>query len=207
MMQMFPPGTKEAPIGANEKKELENMKLTKKTGTILLAMILTLTLCCFAMAEETTAAPTTEETAAVADTAAEDALKQAEENSAALNEALTAYSNAKLEARKKDYLNRLKEELDSFVEAGTLTQEQADLLLNYYAEQVARNQNGIRHGRKNVQNGLKNGKKNDTSTSGFGAGTPGNGFGRGGKHGRNNGTVTAPQTTETTSADSDATGV
>ena len=54
-------------------------------------------------------------------------------DSTALQDALNAYRSAKESARQED----LESELKDFVEAGKLTQDQADLILNYYKEQQA----------------------------------------------------------------------
>ncbi|MBR2662232.1 MAG: hypothetical protein IKE25_00815 [Clostridia bacterium] len=80
----------------------------------------------------------------------------------------------------------LKEELDGYVAAGSLTQEQADLLLSSYAEQLAQNASGMGGGRggrgmRNGQKGTRNGQNIQN-----GQNIPQNGFGRGGKHGRMN---------------------
>lgn len=139
------------------------MKNMKKIAALMMAMMLALGLGAFAMAE------TTE----TANTAAADALKEAEEKSQALNDALTAYNSAKTESRKQARIASLKEELDAYVAAGSLTQEQADLLLSYYAEQIAQNQ-GMGRGGKGMRNG-QNGQMN-----GFGKGMR-NGFGKGGR--------------------------
>ena len=165
------------------------MKETKKIAAMLLALMLAVSLGALALAEgenDTTAA-----------TAAADALKQAEENSQALTDALTAYNNAKQESRKQARLASLKEELDGYVAAGSLTQEQADLLLNYFAEQIAQG-NGQTGGRgnrggkgmKNGQNGMNNQNVPQNGMNGMNGQTlPQNGmngqkgFGRGGRHG------------------------
>ena len=54
-------------------------------------------------------------------------------DSTALQDAFKAYS----EAKTSSYQESLEAELKAFVEAGKLTQEQADLILNYYKEQQA----------------------------------------------------------------------
>jgi len=53
--------------------------------------------------------------------------------SAELQDAFKAYSDAKEAAQEED----LKADLDSYVAAGKITQEQADLILNYYKEREA----------------------------------------------------------------------
>ena len=155
----------------------------KKLGSMLLAMLLALSLCGFALAEG--------EADTVDTAAAADALKEAEEKSQALTDALAAYSAAKKESRMKAKLESLKQELDAYVAAGSLTQEQADLLLSYYAEQMVQNAaGGTSRGSRNGKSGQKipqNGQKN--------------GFGRGGRHGRmNSQTSAAPQSSDTAAA-------
>ena len=83
----------------------------------LMALMLMLTLAVAAMAESTEVATAAEST----DTAT------------ALQEAQEAYRAAK----QTDSLTEYETELKSMVEAGTLTQEQADLLLNAAKESVA----------------------------------------------------------------------
>ena len=104
----------------------------------------------------------------------------------ALNDALTAYKAAKQESRKQARLASLKEELDGYVAAGSLTQEQADLLLSYYAEQLAQNASGMGGGRggKGMRNGQKGTRNGQNIQNGQNISQ--NGFGRGGKHGRMN---------------------
>ena len=187
------------------------MKGTRKFATMMLAMMLALSLCGFAMAEG--------ETDSAANTAAADALKEAEEKSQALDDALTAYSTAKQESRKQARLASLKEELDGYVAAGSMTQEQADLLLSYYAEQLAQNADGMGKGRggkgmrngqsiqngqngQNIRNGLQNGQNIQN-----GQNMPQNGFGRGGKRGGMNQQTPAAPVDGTTSATPQGTGV
>ena len=151
------------------------MKAMNKRFLMILALLLALTLGAAAFAEGTgetaaEAAPAaTEEAAASTDTATADA--QTEAN--ALNDALTAYGNAKAAGRKQELLDSLKQELDSYVAAGSLTQEQADLILKYYTEQLTLNGSGFGRGGKGTRNG-QNGK-----------GAQQGGFGRGGKGVRN----------------------
>ncbi len=151
------------------------MKETKKFVTMLLALMLALSLCGFAMAEG--------ETDSAANTAAADALREAEDKNQALNDALTAYGKAKQEGRKQAILASLKEELDGYVAAGSMTQEQADLLLSWYADQLTQNDNGLGMGRggRGMRNGLQNGPQNGLQNGQ--QNMPRNGFGRGGKHG------------------------
>ena len=94
----------------------------------------------------------------------------------ALNEALEAYGKAKSESRRLSILTGLKEELDGYVAAGSLTQEQADLILNYYAEQLTLQQNGAGFGRGSRM-------KNDGTNGANGLGGKGGRGGRGGHGG------------------------
>lgn len=187
------------------------MKNMKKTGLILMALLMTLALSMAAFAEGETETQEAAGTAA-AGTAVEEALAAAEEAKAAetaqneaLNEALTAYATAKNEARKLAWMNSLKEELDGYVAAGSLTQEQAELILNYYAVQLTQTQNGkgMGKGGKGMRN--MNGVQNsDVSTNNGNAQNPG--FGKGGRHGmKKNMTTSAPAATEAQATD--ATGV
>ena len=144
------------------------MKTLSKLGLMILAMTLALSLGLTALAEGTAdPAPATPVTGTAVD--------EAQAKADALNEALTAYSNAKAESRKQAYLDSLKQELDAYVAAGKLTQDQADLIYEYYVEQMTlRQNNGMGSGRggkggRNMQNGQ---------------GTNQNGFGKGGRHGR-----------------------
>ena len=141
------------------------MKTLSKAGLMILAMMLALSLGLTALAEGSTeAAPETAPTESVSD--------EAQSKADALNEALTAYSNAKADSRKQAYLESLKQELDAYVAAGKLTQDQADLIYEYYVEQMTLQQNnGMGFGR-----GSKGGRN--------GQGMNQNGFGKGGRHGR-----------------------
>jgi len=144
------------------------MKTLSKLGLMILAMMLALSLGLTALAEGT-ADPVPE--TSVTGTAVDEA--QAKAN--ALNEALTAYSNAKADSRKQAYLDSLKQELDAYVAAGKLTQDQADLIYEYYVEQMTlqgNNGQGFGRGGKGGRNGQNNQGMNQ------------NGFSKGGRHGR-----------------------
>ena len=105
---------------------------------IALALALALVMGVVAFAE--TAEPATDPVPAVTEEApAEEAgdeaaveKEQADDN-AALQEALEAYRSA----RESKRLDDLTEELNGYVEAGTMTQEQADLILNSVKERLA----------------------------------------------------------------------
>ena len=162
------------------------MKTLTKAGLMILAMMLALSLGLTAMAEGTVnPAP---ETGTVND--------EAQAKADALNEALTAYSNAKADSRKQAYLDSLKQELDAYVAAGKLTQEQADLIYEYYVEQMTLQQNsGMGFGR-----GGKGGQNRQNKQ-----GTNQNGFSKGGKHGRFGNTTAPADSTPSDSAPSTGT--
>jgi len=152
------------------------MKTLTKLGLMILAMALALSLGLTALAEET--ADPVPETPVTGDSVDE---TQAEAN--ALNEALTAYSNAKADSRKQAYLDSLKQELDVYVAAGKLTQDQADLIYKYFVEQMTLQGStgkGFGRGGKGGRNGQDNQGMNQ------------NGFGKGGKHGRFSNTMATP---------------
>ena len=104
----------------------------KKFLTIL-SLVLALSLCFSALAEETTPAAPIEVETVTEQTATE--------------QAIDAYRALKGAARVKN-LDALKTELDAYVADEKLTQEQADLILAYYTEQFA-------------SRGEKGGKKQD----------------------------------------------
>ncbi len=183
---------------------------TMKPILMILALMLALSLGVTAFAEEEAAAPAAEPAAETS--AASSALSDAQAEADALKEAFEAYYKAKAETRQESVLNALKEELDALVAAGKLTQEQADLILKYYAEQMAtlqdgagfgRNRNGGRGGNAfgslpgsqgSGRNGNMPGFGNSQNGNlpGFGSSqngngnTPGFGNGMGGRHGRFN---------------------
>ena len=103
---------------------------------MLIALMLTLVLVigAVALAEN---AETEPETPAVVETQPEEAPAQPEAPStdtaedSALQDAFKAYNEAKTSSHQEE----LEAELKSYVESGKLTQEQADLILNYYNEQ------------------------------------------------------------------------
>lgn len=95
----------------------------------LIAMTLTLALLIGAVAMAENAEP---EMPAIEQTQPEQAPAQSD-TSTALQDAFKAYNDAKSSSRQDD----IEAELKSYVEAGKLTQEQADLILNYYKEQQA----------------------------------------------------------------------
>ena len=95
--------------------------LTKRILVTALALILVFAFGAAALAEgEAPEAPATD---ATPETSADTALQ----------EALEAYRSAKQSNREKD----LQSELDAFVANGSLTQEQADLIMKYYQDQQA----------------------------------------------------------------------
>ena len=168
---------------------------SKKTILIVLALMIAACLSVAALAEgpaETAADTAAADAAKAAADEAQAAADAAQAEAAALNEALEAYGKAKAESRKLAILTSLKEELDGYVAAGTLTQEQADLILKYYAEQLtlqAQNGTGFGRGGKSGRGGrgFGNGQMNGT--------VPGNDVngqnGFRGRHGRFGNTVPA----------------
>ena len=124
----------------------------------------------------------------------------------ALQEALDAWRQARQDSR----LDDLEAELSGYVESGKLTQEQADLILNYYKEQQAL-RNGtcpncgyaFNGGQGRGKGGRMNGGKGGMNNGGMGV--PGNGAqnnggqfgggmgGRQGRGGASRGVPAAPQ--------------
>ncbi len=103
---------------------------------IALALVLALVMGVAAMAEN--AGPETPELPAIDDTAPEQPADDAPADDAAtddtaLRQALDAYRAAKQSGRQAE----IEAEIEGYVEAGTLTREQADLILKYYKEQQA----------------------------------------------------------------------
>lgn len=145
-----------------------------KKLTIILSLVLSLTLCFGALAEQTSAADAaekTETTAQVEIAAAEQELTKA---------AVDAYKALKKSAKAAKKLDALKEELDAFVADGRLTQEQADLVLKYYTEKLSA------HGDKGTQKqqtGEKSGGKGQQKQKNNAQTQNGNGQnGKSGKH-------------------------
>jgi hypothetical protein len=105
-----------------------------KNYIIGIALALALVMGVVAFAE--TAEPATDPVPAVTEEApAEEAAAETEktDDNAALQEALEAYRSARESKRVDD----LTEELNGYVEAGSMTQEQADLILNSMKERLA----------------------------------------------------------------------
>ena len=165
---------------------------SKKSILIVLALMIAACLSVAALAEEPT----------------EIAADTAQAESTALTEALEAYSKAKAESRKLEVLTSLKEELDGYVADGALTQEQADLILKYYAEQLTlmqQNGTGFGRGGRGGHGGKGFGKdRMDDSFSGSGLNGR-NGFG--GRQGRFSTTVPAQQQAPAAPADQDTSGI
>ena len=100
------------------------MKQYLNRSILIFALVAAMILSVAALAEgnaETPEAPAIEETQPSEVQSAEDV---------ALREALNAYCTARQESR----LEALEAELNGYVASGKLTQEQADLILNYYKE-------------------------------------------------------------------------
>ncbi len=119
------------------------MKQSIRKISLIAAAVLALTAAAAAFAEGTgepsaPAAPSASsqpaaETEAAPATAPADASSSSQETDAqALSQALEAYRTAKQAARTAD----LEKELASYVENGSLTQEQADLILQYYQQRL-----------------------------------------------------------------------
>ena len=99
---------------------------------VMLALMLAIVMGVVALAESAepaAALPPAVEEAPEAEAPAEDSA--AASDSTALQDALNAYNAARQSSR----VESLEAELQSYVESGKLTQEQADLILNYYNEQ------------------------------------------------------------------------
>lgn len=115
----------------------------KKIIGIALALVLTLGMAAFAetapqdapgMMQEQPEAPADQTPAAEEEAPAEDEETKAEDDGTALKDAMDAYRAA----RAAKNAETLEEELNGYVEDGSMTQEQADLILNKYKEQQAR---------------------------------------------------------------------
>ena len=104
---------------------------------IALALALVMGVVAFAETAEpaTDAIPAVTEEAPVEDTTTQTPAAEAEktDDDAALREAMEAYRSA----RESKRVDELTEELNGYVEAGTMTQEQADLILNSVKERMA----------------------------------------------------------------------
>ena len=158
---------------------------------IALSLALVLVLGVVALAENDTQAP---ELPAAGDLeaqaeapAADDAQAPADEaqstqDNTALQDALQAYR----EARQSSHEQELQDELDGYVAAGKLTQEQADLIMNYYKERQAMRNGTCPSCGYQFQNG-KGGMNGRGGRGGKGGMTNGNGFGGRGMGGRMNG--------------------
>ena len=104
----------------------------------IIGIVLALALVMGVVAFAETAEPATDPVPAVTEEApAEDAAPTAEaekaDDNAALQEALGAYRSA----QESKYVDDLTEELNGYVKAGTMTQEQVDLILNNVKERLA----------------------------------------------------------------------
>lgn len=144
---------------------------------IALSLALVLVLGVVALAENDTQAPelpaagdleAPAEAPAADDAQAPASEAQSNQDNTALQDALQAYR----EARQSSHEQELQDELDGYVAAGKLTQEQADLIMNYYKE------------RQSMRNGTCPGCGYQFQN---GNGGRMNGNGRGGKGGRMNG--------------------
>ena len=127
--------------------------------TLIITLALALALGTTAIAETAEPVPTeveaaadvsTEEAGDQAQVAAEETDSKTSEASVTLEDALKALR----EARKEAKLNELKAELDKYVAAGKLTQEQADLILKQFSEKKDQ-----RHGQKRNRRGGQQGRR------------------------------------------------
>ena len=130
--------------------------------TLIIALALALALGTTAIAETAESVPTEVEAAAdvsaeeteveaAADVSTEEAGKQVN-----LEDALKALHNARIEA----CVESLKAELEGYVDAGKLTQEQADTILKQFSAQKQSQRNGQKHNRcGSQQNGKQKGQR------------------------------------------------
>ena len=105
------------------------MKHTFTGMMIALMLVLALVIGAVALAEN--AEPEIPETPAVEQTQSEAPSTDTAADSTALQDTFKAYN----EARSSSHQEELEAELKGYVESGKLTQEQADLILNWYKEQ------------------------------------------------------------------------
>lgn len=106
-----------------------------KRTIITLTLVLVLALSCVAMAEEVPGTLPTDGTDAV-EAIPTDNVNDAASNTAPTDD-LKAAMDAYRAAKQDKALDDLEEELDGYVEEGSLTQEQADLILNSVKERIA----------------------------------------------------------------------
>ena len=104
----------------------------------IIGIVLALALVMGVVAFAETAEPATDSIPAVSEEAPNEGAAPAAEaekadNNAALQEALGAYRSA----QESKYVDDLTEELNGYVKAGTMTQEQVDLILNSVKERLA----------------------------------------------------------------------
>lgn len=135
---------------------------------IALALVASLVVGVVAVAENAPEAP--EPPAAEAQQPAEDAAT----DDAALKEAIEAYRAAKQSERQE----ALEAELKGFVESGKLTQEQADLILNYVKEQQAKRDGTCPSCGYQFRNNGKGGRMNGGKSGNRGMSNGRQGFGQ-----------------------------
>ena len=141
---------------------------------IALALALAIVMGVTALAENVEAeAPAVEDVQTPEEAPATDDAPASTDDSAALQEALDAYRAAKQDKRMED----LESELNEYVAAGKLTQEQADLILNQYKDRQTQ--------RKDARGGIGKGGRMNGGMNG-GKGGRMNGGMNGGKGGRGN---------------------
>lgn len=156
-----------------------------KRTIITLTLVLALALSCVAMAEEVPGTLPTDGTDAVEAITTED-VNDVASNTAPTDD-LKAAMDAYRAAKQDKALDDLEEELDGYVEEGSLTQEQADLILNSVKERIAAKNGecpncgykfdkkgksklfpGMQGGRSGKQNGIGMGKVFRTNLPDFG---------------------------------------
>ena len=136
------------------------MKHLNKT---MLCILLALTLILGAMAlAETAQAPAPEAIPGQTEPAEAPEEAPADDDSAALQDAIDAYHSAQQESRQAERRTALEEELNGYVEAGKLTQEQADLILNEFDARAEARANGPqKQSRGRARGGHMNGMMNN----------------------------------------------
>ena len=131
-----------------------------KKAMMILSVMLAVLVSAGTLAEQTVpgsaSVPVTAEESVPDETLAASESKTGEQ--ALLEQALTAFGTLKGSARVKD-TDTLKAELDGFVKEGKLTQEQADLILEYYTGKFTAGRTGRKQqGSDDGQNWKKGGK-------------------------------------------------
>ena len=153
---------------------------------ILLALTLTVCIGAASFAENATPAAETTETETAG---SEETAGSTEAAAKALEDAMNAFQTARRSARNQKRMDALKTELDSYVQAGTLTREQADLILSYTEDQQSQREAARTERQKMMEEGKAcqgmgrngNGGRHQRGDGNFGN----NGRNGRGNHGRN----------------------